>query len=63
LGDKRGSLRSGPFLTPRNGPFVDDEHAHVAKSAEEEDLLRQPLEKEIDVIFEMKGVQSFQKDG
>jgi hypothetical protein len=63
LGDKRRSLRGLSLLSPRNGPFVNDQHAHVSKRAEEENLLRQPLEEEIDIIFEMKSIERLQKDG
>lgn len=63
LGNQRRSLRGLSLLSPGNSPFVNDQHAHVPKGAKEENLLGQPLEEEIDIIFEMKSIERFQKDG
>ena len=49
--------------SPWNSPLVNDEETHITKSTEEEQLLRKPLEKEIEVIFEVIAVHHFEKDG
>lgn len=63
MSDQRRRLAGASFDSPWNGPLENDKDAHVAESAKEEDLLWQPLEEEIYVIFEMKGVQGFEEDG
>ena len=63
MSDDRRCFGSVSFDSPGDGPFCDDQNAHVSESAEEEDLLRQPLENEFNIVFEVNSVQKFHKDG
>lgn len=62
MADDGGGFSSTPFDSPGNHPLEDDENAHVPESAKEEDLLRQPFEKEIDVVFEVQSIKHLQED-
>jgi hypothetical protein len=48
------------FSSPRDGPLIDDEQAHIAKSGKEEHLLGKPLKEEVEVVLEVIGVEHFQ---
>jgi hypothetical protein len=63
LVDEGRSLMEGPLNSPGNGPLEHDEKHHIAEGAEEEDLLWQPLKKEVNVIFIVEGVEHFENKG
>ncbi len=63
LCDDGGSSGGVALYSPGDGPLEDDHDAHVSEGAEEEDLLWEPLEEEIDIIFEMEGVGHLEEDG
>ena len=63
MSDDRWCFGGVSFDSPGDSPFGNDQNAHVSESAEEEDLLRQPLEDEFNIVLEMNSVQKFHKDG
>ena len=62
LSDDGGSFGGISLNNPGDGPFGDDEDAHVSEGTEEKDLLRQPLEEGINIVFPVDGVQKLQEN-
>ena len=62
LSNDGGSLSGSPLNAPWDGPFSDNQDAHVAKGTEEEYLLGQPLENGINIVLPVDSVQKLQED-
>jgi hypothetical protein len=59
LSNERWSFGTISLYSPRDCPLIEDKNRHVTESTEEKDLLRNPFEKEIDIILKIQRVQSF----
>jgi hypothetical protein len=59
LSNEGWSFRAISLYSPGDCPLIEDKNRHVTESTEEKDLLRNPFEKEIDIILKIQRVQSF----